>query len=215
MNSLTLVTSSLFVGACLSLAGPATNLLENGAFKNWAAWEVPTNATALPTIVDNLAPTGCWLNAEAYEKAGNPEFPVTVTIRRDLTVKHGDNVSVKVENGSNTDIGAVVFKPIAVIPNQTYKLSVWYKGEDIQMFPKLDDGVGICLWVTQGPAEHYWENLTMDLVAPELHQGTFEWKRFEHTFTTKANTERVSIAAQIRRAKGTAWFTEFELVQVP
>jgi hypothetical protein len=190
------------------------NLVPNPGFERWANWTRPSDPPQpKPTVIGGRVPVSDSYSVEAYELRTNPAFPITVTIDRDGDVKHGGDYSLKITNATATDIGGVATAPIVVTPNTTYKVTFWYRGQDI--VPNPGDGAGVMFWINEGSVSDFNANLIITAHPPVPKTGAFEWRPFEVTFTTAATTGQVMLAAQLRRATGTAWFDDFSMTLVP
>ena len=190
------------------------NLVPNPGFERWVNWDKPKDpAQPRPTVLEGRAPEGDSYEVEAYETKANPAFPITVTMGRDGDVKHGGDYSMKIVNATLTDIGGVVTPQIAVYPSTTYKVTFWYRGQDI--VPNAGDGAGVVFWVNEGGAADFNTNLIITAHTPSTKTGTFDWQSFDVTFTTAATTGKVMLVAQLRRATGTAWFDDLSMTLQP
>jgi hypothetical protein len=191
-----------------------TNLLTHGGFEKWMDWTPPTDPAApVATVKGGRRPTDWDYEVEAYERKNDPKFPVTVTIFREEDIKHGGDYAVKIQNAAMTDIGGLTSSPpINVQPNTTYKVTVWYKGDNI--VPNAGDGAGVVFWTGEAPTPSLWDHGTINCYPPKVKTGTFDWTSYEFTFTTKADTNDLAITAQLRRAQGTVWFDDFSMVVV-
>ena len=212
----------LLASGLVSLRAEPANVLENGGFEEWDANYQPPSlppqyAKMVPRTVGNLEPTGWTIRAHApYENqtGDNPDFPVTVTIAQDDKIKRGGAFSAKITNEADTDIGSIDCRTFQVPPNQTYTFKAWFKTEDVNPNPKPGDGVGVAFWFNEAPGSTGDAEVTRTAELPASNKGTGDWQEFEHTFTTKDNTHFLTISGQLRRASGTVWFDDFELVPV-
>jgi hypothetical protein len=216
LNLLVCFVAAMSIGLSLGKADDdqPVNLLPHGGFEKWMDWTPPTDPAApRAKVTGGRRPLDWDYEVEAYERRADPNFPVTVTIFREEEIKHGGDYSVKIQNAAKTDIGGLTSAaPFTVTPNTTYKVKFWYKGQDI--VPNAGDGAGVIFWTNEAPTPALWENGTIVGRSPEVKAGTFDWTPYEFTFTTKANTNDLALTAQIRRAQGTVWFDDFEMVQV-
>ena len=210
----------LLASGLVSLRAEPSGLLGNGGFEEWDANYQPPSlppqfAKMVPRTVGNLEPTGWTIRAHApyeNETGDKPDFPITVTILRDDKTKHGGAFSVKLTNDADTDIGSIAYGPIQVLPNQTYTFKAWFKMEDVSPNPKPGDGVGVSFWFAESPVATGKGEVTRTARQPASNKGAGDWQEFVHTFTTKESTLFLTVNAQLRRAKGTVWFDDFELV---
>jgi hypothetical protein len=212
----------LLASGLLPLRAEPSNILENGGFEEWDANYQPPKlppqfAKMVPRTVGNLEPMGWTIRAHApyeNEKGDNPDFPITVTISRDDKVKHSGAFSAKITNEAFTDIASIGYGPFQVSPNQTYTFKAWLKMEDVSPNPKPGDGVGVSFWFAESPVSTGAKEVTRTSRQPEPNKGTGDWQEFDYTITTKDSTLFLTIYAQLRRASGTVWFDDFELVPV-
>jgi len=219
-QSVSVAAILLLASGLAPLRAEPSNVLENGGFEEWDANYQPPKlppqfAKMVPRTVGNLEPTGWTIRAHApyeNEKGDNPDFPITVTITRDDKVKHGGAFSAKITNEAFTDIGSIACGPFQVSPNQTYTFKGWFKMEDVNPNPKRGDGVGVSFWFAESPVSTGTKEVTRTARQPESNKGTGDWQEFDYTFTTKDNTLVLTINAQLRRASGTVWFDDFELI---
>lgn len=187
----------------------SANLLSNGGFEDWEPLLKAPAGVVTPQLVDRLVPSGWELVADAYERKNNATFPLTVTISRDVDIRHGGAASLKIVNQSATDIGLAQFPTFRVEPRRKYRARIWCKAQDV-VATGAPGGLGVCFFVCQGP-EDYWSDPTLTCVTPKVHDGTFDWRLVEVVFTTKPNTAKAVINVQLRRATGTVWFDDVEL----
>ena len=185
------------------------NIVVNGDFEKWhAASDADKTASNAPKFVDDQIADGFWFNAEAYERAQDPKFPFSTTIARDTTVKHGGEAAVRIENGAITDIGSVVLQPIDVEPNTKYTIKVWVKGENLV----LEKGSpGPTIWNSFGPTENFWANMKTENMQLQK-SGSFDWMPIEIPVTSAANSGKLMILLQLRRASGQLWFDDLEVI---
>ena len=210
----------LLASGPVPLRAEPSNILENGGLEEWDANYQPPKlppqyAKMVPRTVGNLEPTRWTITAPPpYENqtGDNPDFPVTVTISQDDKIRHGGAFSAKITNDAYTDIGSISCGPFQVSPNQTYTFKAWFKMEDVKPNPKPGDGVGVVFWFNESPVSTGAKEVTRTPLKPASNKGTGDWQEFVHTFTTKDNTLVLTISASLRRASGTAWFDDFELV---
>lgn len=212
MNSTSIcILAALATG--LSSALPSDdNILLNGNFNEWESRHTVRHEERPPTILNDEIPSGFGVHQEAYEARDDSSFPLSVSFARDDENTRDGNPSVKIENASPTDIGVLAIPAFEALPDQIYRFTGWYKGLDIDPNPK--DGVGVCFWYSEGPAETFWTEKTAQIQIPETHRGTFGWQKYEFTFKTESGTRKIMLSAQLRRASGTAWFSGFELVPI-
>lgn len=186
------------------------NLLPNGGFETWQDLSAEEKAKPENVAKDGSIATGYWFSSEAYERTQDPKFPIKVAIAKDDTTKHGDKSAVRIVNGATTDIGSVVLQPISIAPGFHYILRGWMKGDNIVKDEKT--GLGVALWTNVGPKEDFWGKMKNDLYPTNKKDGTFDWTPFEVKFDVPATSNQVMFSLQLRRASGTLWFDDVELV---
>lgn len=188
----------------LLLAG-GTNLLTNGGCDEWTTGTTRTRPADLPKLPHGT-PAGWSARQEAYERGERPEFEIQATVARDDQVKHGGAASARFTNALTTDIGELGQGPLAVEANSLYRVRVWVKGDAI--VPNGKDGCGVIVWANQGPRG---ESLAR---SPQVKSGTFDWQLCEFEVETAAECQTLTVKLQLRRASGTAWFDDAELVRL-
>lgn len=190
----------------------ASNVIKNGDFERWEAFVPAASHKIHPNVPGGLSPVDWRFYADALKSPENSASSAKVSIFRDDQVVHGGKYSVRIENGNGTDIGLVNTPMFEGKPDQTYKLRVWYKGQDIKV--GAAQGAGICFYVNQGPTK-FWSEPTIKPVVPKTRVGTFDWRKIEIVFKTKPNTTTLFLGLQLRGATGQAWFDDVELIEVP
>lgn len=192
----------------------ATNLLRNAEFEEWATYSPSPHLDPkrIPKIEEGQGPVWWAPNIAPSELQKDPNFPVKSSFGRDSTIKHGGAASLRIINGLTTDIGWVSTPLLDVLPNQRYRLSIWYRAENVQNNP--DHAFGVCIGLDQGQAADFWGTRKGDFVKPKMNTGTFEWRRLDVYFRTLPTTGKLSFSLQLRRASGTVWFDDAELVPV-
>lgn len=185
----------------------AVNLLKNGGFENWAAIK-EGDPKRTPRLVDNMAPVGWWVGQDAYERQKNPDFPVETSITADKEIKHGGEMSARLDSALTTDIVELSLPPFPIQPKHTYIVRGWVRGRDVK---RNRDGAGVVVWTNFGPKDKYWEG-QKSVLQRIPKEGTFDWTPFEYRLTAADNDGQFRIVLQVRRASGTVWFDDVEIV---
>jgi hypothetical protein len=184
------------------------NLITNGGFEGWGP-VAPSKRT--PTALDG-APLGWWIDKEALETGATPDFEIKATVARDAKIKHGGECAVRMTSELTTDIVSLVFPPVPVKANTAYMVRCWLKGENIVRNPVNSVGVGV--WLSTGPAKDFWAHQAHIVKSPTPNTGTFDWTRYEFRLETPATAEMLKFTVQMRRASGTVWVDDVEIVPV-
>ena len=136
-----------------------------------------------------------------------PGTPSGVTITREVLARTSGDASVKIENVDAGRTGSIGTKEIELKPSTTYKFSVSYKMMDVA-------GDGIFVWTALGPSEDYWSKRKPAAHRPSPATGTADWTHYEFTFDTGPGDTVGTFSLQLRKASGTAWFDDWQIVEV-
>lgn len=181
----------------------------NGDMEKWEDFSAK-EPNKEPRVEGGQKPSGYWMSQSAYEAGKIPDFAVKGSIARDTQIKHGGEAAVRIEGGLPTDIVDISLPPFAVAPNTKYLVKVWIKGQNIAL--NKDDGTGAAVWVNTGPEKDFWTHQTSLLQQAAKKDGDFDWTPLEITVDTAADTGMMVILLQLRRASGTVWFDDLEVV---
>lgn len=191
-------------------AAPPANLFANGDFEAWAKLEKP-DPKRTPQLADGLGPVWWWVSMEAYERGKEPDFAVQGRVTRDTQVKHGGAAAVRLDAGLPTDVVEVSTPTLAVQPDTEYAVRGWVRAEGIKL---NKDGAGAVVWMNFGPKGKFWEKQHMSMM--KLKAGeSYDWTPFEFRIHSQPEDGEFRLILQLRRAAGTLWFDDVELVPVP
>jgi len=211
MKIIPAITSLFVLGVGITaLADPSgpdkRNILPNGGFETWTPLPDPPAGKARPHLEEEKMPNGFTPSIEGAE----PDGEIGITISPDSTIKHEGNYSVRIESTHGEQVGAVSLREVEVEPHTRYRVKVWMRGEGISSFA----GGGVVLWTHFGPEEGYWSSPTSvrQNYKPTTSSGTFDWAPYEFTLETGADTRRLRVILQLRRATGTVWFDQLEII---
>lgn len=198
----------------LKAAAPdsANNIVINGDMEAWEPVKPNTSPRPVAKFPENVCLERFDSNVEVPDN--DTSLPVGVSIAPDRLQKHGGDCSAKIENTEQEQTGAIGLRQIPVEPNTKYLVRVWIKGEDIAV--DKDPRHGAVVWVKYGPEQDFWQSpLTASkLFVPETRDGTFPWTKFEFTFDTPEGIALLRVTLQLRRATGTVWFDDLEVIPV-
>ena len=164
------------------------NLAANPGFEDWPTPDAPKGWEVSDTPLD-------------------PKGPKQGVVSRDPSA-HGGTAAVRIANGLATDV-TQVSQMIPVEPNAIYHVRGWYKGADIQS----TDGNGVLIWTSPGPAQDFWGHARYTAQGPPTRTGTFDWQPFDFTIDTGPDHTQLNLVLQLRRASGTVWFDDVEVVK--
>jgi len=181
------------------------NLIGNGGFEQWQIVPAKDIARRLgqpyqfPILVEDLTPDGFRLNCEL---GGDPPG---VTIARDSEERHSGEYSARIQNHDGAQKGSINTKEIPIQPSTRYKLSFWYKMQEVE-------GNGVCVWISHGPKQSFWSNRKSSHHRPPESRGSSDWMRYEVEFETLPDSENSLFTLQLQNALGTVWFDDFTVM---
>ena len=174
--------------ALAAATASTVNLVADPGFEDWPTPDVPKGWEASDTPMD-------------------PKGPKQGVVTRDPAA-HGGTSAVRITNGLATDI-TQVSQLVPVEPNSLYHVRGWYKGANIQS----SDGNGVLIWTSPGPTQDFYGHASYTAQAPPTRVGTFGWQPFDLKINTGPNDGLLSLTPQLRRASGTVWFDDLEVVK--
>jgi hypothetical protein len=207
-----LLAAALCMSAWAAEPDSANNIAISGDLEVWVPFEVPTHSRPVVKLPENLTPER--FDATVDVPGDDNSLPVGVTIAPDRMHKHGGDIAARIENTDQEQTGVLSLREIPVEPNTEYLVRVWIKGEDIA--GDLRSKRGAAVWVKYGPKEDFWKSpLTgSKMFMPENPAGTFPWTKFEFKFSTPADIGLLRVSLQLRKATGTLWFDDLEVIPV-
>jgi len=208
----TLLAAVLCMSTWAAESVSADNIVVNGDMEVWEPVKTPTHNRPVAKLPENMTPDRFDASVDVPED--NTSLPVGVSIAPDRSNKHGGDRSAKIENSEPEQSGVLSLREIPVEPNTEYLVRVWIKGEDIAGDVKAKRGVAV--WIKYGPKEDFWKSpLTgSKMFVPETPVGTFPWTKFEFTFRTPDGIGLLRVSLQLRKATGTVWFDDLEIIPV-
>ncbi len=201
------VAFGLLMGSCLA-AEEGLNMVSNPGLETWQTDTGKHNPARFPTLQDNLVPTDWNVSMHAYEKG----LKVTGAISKDTAEKRRGEASVRIDNASTTDITELVRWNLTVKPNTTYRVTAWFKGQDIELNKPGDAGAAV--WAAAGPSKGFWGDKKGTQTFMKKG-GSFDWTSLTCQLTTRENDQQMIVNLQLRRAKGSLWIDDVEVVEVP
>lgn len=205
----------LIIGALMPMRAISEEVFSNGGMEEWIHYKAKPGQR-FPELPSSEVPVDVRPEVEVLSPYGEEGDPVESVLARDLTIKHSDATSLRLENRRNSDAVAAVVGPLKVKPSMRYRITAWIKGQDIIANPKWTAG-GVFLWTHFGPKEGFMspENQRVSQKLPTgLQRGTFDWTQIEFTVDTATNTEQLKIKLQLRMTSGTLWLDDLEIKQV-
>lgn len=186
----------------------SSDTIANGGFEAWNTYS-PVEGKIHPNFANDLAPTNWRFAVECPELQTNPSFPVATTVSRDSQIKHSGSYALKIHNDRLTDYLVAYASEFDVAPGSKYKIRLWYKAEDIVRNGR--DGEGITIALAEAEENIALKNTTT-VIRPKTRDGTFDWRMIEMRFSTKPTSRKAALNLQLRRAKGTAWFDDVQVI---
>lgn len=222
------MTRTLAILVALAAAAAPPNLLDNGGFELW----VPV--TALHEAIQRSAPVQAvavvgdelpvnWVPGDTpYED----DVPRTGQVARDPEIRHGGEAAVRLHNDSVLDITYLARRPgdfqdvehFRLRSRRRYRLTWWVRGENVR--PGGDGPGPIMMGYYLAPTGDGARRVNFSQSLPKalLGDGTFEWTRQTFYFTTVEAPEDTEVEAafslQLRRAAGTIWYDDVQLVDL-
>lgn len=187
----------LILAASVPLHAAPVNPVGNPGFEDWTK----------PKPGDAGLPTG-WVAAQS---ALDPASPLSGSITKDTTTKHGGTASARLTNGAGTDI-TELDQLLPAEPNTRYTIKLWVKGENIK--PGAKNGIGVMAWVNTGPKQGFYPHQTYFNQSPKIKDGTFDWQPFEFTVETGKEVGQMSLNLQLRVASGKAWLDDVQVTKL-
>jgi len=228
-------------GISLSIGGEMSdsedtgkNLLQNGGFEEWVdkkekvAEYVWTGPPRKPTVAVQVKPEGQWPmfwvpGCSAYEK----DVPLTGIIVRDEETVHSGQYSLRIESDQVTNITHIDYSPhffkggdvFKIKANRRYRLSWWVKGKDVEPGPDGPGQTVASFYIRKEGEEKQRVHNKWSHQVNKAPTGSFDWQRQSVEFTTNevapGQTEmEMTFSLQLRRAKGTVWYDDVELVDL-
>lgn len=142
----------------------------------------------------NLAPN------PGFEKGSRSWVIRTAVI--DQSIKHTGKASLKYVNGDPKNYSVIVTH-INVAGGESFRFSVWVKGQDIKPSAFGKKGAGIYL--------HAYDENDNSLGGsnPPTPSGTFDWTKVEGLFEVPAKARKIAISLyMVKGNTGTAWFDD-------
>ena len=114
------------------------------------------------------------------------------TAVRDEAVKHSGRRSLRVTNGGGSapQVYGLLEQEVPVVPETTYLLSVWVKGEQV------GDDNHFADW------DHYW----VDIPA-----GSYDWQRLQKRLRTGAGQRQLKVRLELSTRIGALWVDDLRL----
>jgi hypothetical protein len=204
----TVAAFGLLIGSGFAAEVSQQGIISNSGLEVWEVRKGTHNPAKSPALQDNMIPSEWNVSMHTYEK----DLKVTGALSKDTAVKHSGESSARIDNATTTDITELVRWNLTVKPNTTYKLTAWFKGQDIQL--NKPNAPGAAIWVAAGPSKGFWGD-KKGAAKFMKKGGTFDWTPLSCQFTSRENDEQMLINIQLRRGKGTLWIDDIEAVEVP
>ena len=119
-------------------------------------------------------------------------------------VMHEGVAALKMQITEDAD-DVSLYQPVAVVPNQQYRLTAWVKTEDVAVAPEQDGTTGACL------------TLFDQDVSTESVLGTSDWKQITWEFNS-GDASVLNIGCRLgshgSACTGTAWFDDLMLEKI-
>jgi len=210
LTTAVLLSAPLCMSARAAEPDSANNIVINGDMEAWEQLKPGTDGRPVAKYPENVTLERFATDVEVPNN--DTSLPMGVSISPDRLHKHGGDCSAKIENTEPEQTGVLGLREIPVEPNTQYLVRVWIKGRDIAGDTK--NKYGAVVWVMYGPEQDFWKSplTTSKLFRPETFDGTFPWTKFEFTFSTPEGVGLLRVHAQLRKATGTVWFDDLEVI---